>query len=68
MTPQVLTFNVAIKAINNGDIIWDIGNLDEATRRKLDELAKKGAISKTRAFWPYFHTGTIRKTCFMKKN
>jgi len=57
-----------MRIINSGDIVWDIGNLDEATRRKLDKLAKKGVINKTRALWPCFNAGTIEKTCFMKKN
>ena len=52
----------AVKTLAAQGIVWDIGQLDAATRRHLDGIGDRHA-----AVWPYFWAGTARKACWLSK-
>lgn len=43
-------------------IVWNIGQLSSAAIRHLNRLGLR-----QRAMWPWFHVGTIEKTCWLAK-
>jgi len=45
------TYEQAIDAICHGEVVVNLGHLDEATKSKLDKMAKDGRISKWRGYW-----------------
>ena len=47
--------------------LWDIGQLTKGTVNKLNELIKQGLVEKQKLLWPWFHTGTARKTVYFWK-
>ena len=53
----------ALEQLESSGCVWDIGQLDPATRRA---LAKAGV--RHRAVWPHFFGGTIWKTCYLRKD
>jgi hypothetical protein len=63
-----MTFEDCIKSLENGEPVFDIGQISKQTRGRLDRLAKKGKIIKdTEALWPWITHGTIKKTVFLPK-
>lgn len=57
----------ALKTIEELGYLWDIGQLSKITTHKLNALAKRGVIAKTKALWPFFTRGTSKKTIYLRK-
>ena len=47
--------------IDNGGLVYDIGQLDEDCRKGLNRLVRKGEIAKIKTMWPWVHLG-VKKT------
>lgn len=48
--------------------IWDIGQIDKESLKWLKSQIKLGKIGKSKAYWPYFSSGTCRKTYYFLKS
>ena len=61
-----MTAETILQILSERDCIFDIGQIPKDTRNKLNSLAKKGIIKKTKAYWPYVTSGTCIKTMYFK--
>ena len=51
----------AVKALLKNGHLWDMGQITKETRKK---LLKIPGVNKKTAWWPWFHSGTCRKTVY----
>ena len=47
--------------IENGGLVYDIGQLDDSTRKGLNKLVRQGVVAKIKTMWPWTHLG-VKKT------
>jgi len=60
-----MTAETALATMQTGDVVYDIGQLDQQAKSTLDQLARAGEIVKIRVMRPWFEHATCEKTAYL---
>jgi len=63
---SIVNLDTALKMIDSGELLFDIGQLNKDAKKTLNTLVKAGRIMKEERLWPHGNSGIIRKTAYFR--